>query len=115
MNMNNTLITLFNHAVRNDEAAAPKGRDMHNPVQAAGAARGLCAAPAFRAAQGRCIAENLCAARMQDVSPCIPALRSASLHLHGVINIQPLTGLTQAHHAAASSTPLRSARNDAIQ
>jgi hypothetical protein len=77
--MNNTLITLLNRAVRNDEAAAPKGRDMHNPVQAAGAARGLCNAPAFRAEQCRYIAERLCAARGAGGLPCIPALRSASL------------------------------------
>ncbi|MDR0694362.1 MAG: hypothetical protein LBF81_03575, partial [Prevotellaceae bacterium] len=39
----------------------------------------------------RCIAERLCAARVQEASSCIPVLRSASLHLHGVTNIPPLT------------------------
>ncbi|MDR0693718.1 MAG: hypothetical protein LBF81_00250, partial [Prevotellaceae bacterium] len=71
---------------------APEGRDVNNPEQAAGAARGLCNAPAFRAEQCRYIAERLCAARGAGGLPCIPVLRSASLHLHGVINITPLTG-----------------------
>ncbi|MDR2359117.1 MAG: hypothetical protein LBD87_04880 [Prevotellaceae bacterium] len=55
----------------------------------------LCTAPAFRAEQCRRIAEHFCSARMQEASSCIPALRSASLHLHGVINIPPLTGLAR--------------------
>ncbi|MDR0694590.1 MAG: hypothetical protein LBF81_04740, partial [Prevotellaceae bacterium] len=85
------LILHYPLSILHSRSEAPKGRDVNNPVQAAGAARGLCNAPAFRAEQCRCIAERLCAARVQEASSCIPVLRSASLHLHGVTNIPPLT------------------------
>jgi hypothetical protein len=46
----------------NNDAQAPKGRNVNNPVRKRGGSRHL---SAFRAAYCRCILENPCAARVQ--------------------------------------------------
>lgn len=71
---------------------ALKGRPVNNPVQAVGTARGIKCRPAFRA--GCCLRQvvNPCAARRAIRNVCIPELRSATLHLHGVIIVTPLWG-----------------------
>ncbi|MDR0581690.1 MAG: hypothetical protein LBG31_01885 [Prevotellaceae bacterium] len=73
----------------NNDAQAPKGRNVNNPVRKRGGARHL---PAFRAEYCQCIVENLCAARVQGGASCFPGLRSALLHLPGVIHVAPLRG-----------------------
>ena len=67
-----------------------RGGTMNNPVRKRG---GTTHPSAFRAAYCRCIVENPCAARVQGGASCFPGLRSASLHLPGVIHRQPLRGL----------------------
>jgi hypothetical protein len=74
----------------NNDAQAPQGRNVNNPVRKHGGARRL---PAFRAGYCLCQAVNPCAARVQDGASCLPELRSASLHLLGVIHVAPLRGL----------------------
>ena len=74
----------------NNDAQASKGRNMNNPVRSAELSKTACI---FRAEQCRRLAEHPCAARVQEGSSSIPELRSAPLHLHGVIIVSPLRGL----------------------
>jgi hypothetical protein len=77
----------------NNAKTAPKGQHIHNPVQAEGAARGINAIPAFRAEHGTSAMQEHCSARRVGWLR-YPARRSASLHLHGAINIQALRALS---------------------
>jgi hypothetical protein len=73
----------------NNDAQAPKGRNVNNPVRKRGG-QGISLPFARRTYLPRCT--GIAPREVQGGTSCIPELRSASLHLLGVIHRQPLRG-----------------------